>query len=120
MSSDNQTTTATPANGQTDALRELHSLLVQAMAAKLKSGEEVKASYLDTVRKFLLDNDVRVENPQEYLGYLQGMMSAGGDHSNANDDDDDDPIYDPLGDIMKNAPRTTGAEETYDGYGFQR
>lgn len=64
-----------------EALKEVHSLLIQAMAQKLKSGEEVKASYLDTVRKFLLDNgETRVGNPQEYVDQLEEVWGVPDDY----------------------------------------
>jgi len=71
-----------------DPLQELHTLLAQDMINKLKSGEEIKASGWDVMRKFLLDNDIRVEAPNDYEAYLQGI--AGGN------DSEDSPIHDPL------------------------
>lgn len=111
-----------------ESLREVHSLLVQAMAKKLKSGEELKASTLDVIRKFLLDNDVRVEDPNEYLEELHGMMGDGNDgnngcrenHSGLNGASDPANYMQDYFDSLDNRypSSRTGTEET-NGYGFQ-
>lgn len=138
-----ETTNSTTNTNQHDALRELHGLLIRAMAEKLKSGEEVKASYLDTVRKFLLDNDVRVENPDEYMEQLQAMMGDGDGGEDGDEcltqvakpngyygpngwvdlsNDDAPAINDPMAaydHLTTDKPKGRTGTEEQDGYGFQ-
>ena len=78
----------------------------------------MSASYLDAVRKFLLDNNVGVEDPDEYLEQLHGMMSGGSESSRGNVYDPNEPIPDPM--TAYDKPIRSGTEETHDGYGFQK